>query len=86
MERPTMKTKIIEILCHLTKQRQDEKIGKLINYLFSDNADDITDPDITGEIKSPTIENDGAEKHPNINNGEKKSPDTSHKACVQSQP
>ena len=85
-ERPTTKTKIIEILYRLTKRRQDEKIDKLINYLFGDNADYITDPDITGEIKSPTIENDRAEKHPIIDNVENKSPGTSHKACVQSRP
>ena len=66
-EEPAIKIKIINILDRLTKRRQDAKIDKLIDYLFGDNADDITDPDITGEIKSPDIDN-GEKKSPIIKN------------------
>ena len=84
-EGPTTKTKIIEILYRLTKRRQDAKIDALINYITSDiTDDDITDPDITGEIKSPDIDTNGEKKSPIIENHENKSREIDYKVCVQS--
>ena len=79
-EGPTTKTKIIEILYPLTKRRQDAKIDKLIDYLFGDK---VTDPNITGEIKSP-IDTNGEKKSPIIENHENKSREIDYKVCVQS--
>ena len=81
-EEPAIKIKIMNILDRLTKRRQDAKIDKLIDYLFGDK---VTDPDITGEIKSSDIDTNGEKnlKSPIIENHENKSREINYKAFVQ---